>query len=195
MWSVPLTHGHRAETIFASGTARDERAERERAARRKRRGRAECSPQRCLVCQWLTKRTIYPHACPWTLPPRYRYIHKVDRQIQRGEAILAWTDPFIRGGGGGDSSSSFSFSIIYLSIFPRWTTDRWFFLSYSFFFFFLGKIERFFLLLLLGVFGNFCRVIDGNIFKVILGDLWRETMGREFGSEAIEKVIKTRIDL
>lgn len=159
MWSVPLTHGHRAETIFASGTARDERAERERAARRKRRGRAECSPQRCLVCQWLTKRTIYPHACPWTLPPRYRYIHKVDRQIQRGEAILAWTDPFIRGGGG-DSSSSFSFSIIYLSIFPRWTTDRWFFLSYSFFFFFLGKIERFFLLLLLlGVFGNFCRVI------------------------------------
>lgn len=138
MWSVPLTHGHRAETIFASGTARDERAERERAARRKRRGRAECSPQRCLVCQWLTKRTIYPHACPWTLPPRYRYIHKVDRQIQRGEAILAWTDPFIRGGGGG----FFFFLLFFHYLFIHLSTmdhGSMIFLILFFFFFFLGK--------------------------------------------------------
>lgn len=186
MWSVPLTHGHRAETIFASGTARDERAERERAARRKRRGRAECSPQRCLVCQWLTKRTIYPHACPWTLPPRYRYIHKVDRQIQRGEAILAWTDPFIRGRGG-----FFFFLLFFHYLFIHLSTmdhGSMIFLILFFFFFSWERLKDSFLFFFWEFLGIFAELS-------YLGDLWRETMGREFGSEAIEKVIKTRIDL
>lgn len=92
MWSLPLTHGHRAETIFASGTARDERAERERAARRKRRGRAECAtfslhtPQRCLVCQWLTKCTIYAH-----MHARERCLHDTDIYIY---IYTKWTGRF-----------------------------------------------------------------------------------------------------
>lgn len=183
MWSLPLTHGHRAETIFASGTARDERAERERAARRKRRGRAECAtfslhtPQRCLVCQWLTKCTIYAHmhARERCLHDTdiYIYIHKVDRQIQR--AILAWTDPFIRGE---ILLLPFLFRLfIYYPSFDDhdFSYRRWLF-------FFLGKIESFFLsFVLFPLFGIFAK-LSMVIFSRCLGDLWRETKGREFGS-------------
>lgn len=169
MWSLPLTHGHRAETIFASGTARDERAERERAARRKRRGRAECAtfslhtPQRCLVCQWLTKCTIYAH-----MHARERCLHDTDIYIyiytQSGpadsESNLGLNRPIHSRG---DSSSSFSFSIIYLLSIFRWPR---FFLS-PMIILFLGK-DRMILSFLrsFSSFRNFCEVIGGNIFKV-----------------------------
>lgn len=111
-----------ARKPFSRVERRNERAEQKRERPRVgnrgagRRVRSRYTPQRCLVCQWLTKCTIYPHmharerclrACR-TIP-----IYKVDREIQSGKVILAWTDSIHRGG---DSSSLLLFSFFFLSI-------------------------------------------------------------------------------
>lgn len=111
-----------ARKPFSRVERRNERAEQKRERPRVgnrgagRRVRSRYTPQRCLVCQWLTKCTIYPHmharerclrACR-TIP-----IYKVDREIQSGKVILAWTDSIHRGG---DSSSLLLFSFFFCQL-------------------------------------------------------------------------------
>lgn len=95
-----------ARKPFSRVERRNERAEQSRTGRGRasesrgagRRARSRYTPQRCLVCQWVTKCTIYPHICvPVNAACRTIPIYKVDRQIQSGKVILAWTDPFIEG--------------------------------------------------------------------------------------------------
>lgn len=108
-----------ARKPFSRVERRNERAEQSRTGRGRasesrgagRRARSRYTPQRCLVCQWVTKCTIYPHICvPVNAACRTIPIYKVDRQIQSGKVILATLNrPIHRGE---DSSSLFLLSII-----------------------------------------------------------------------------------
>lgn len=106
-----------ARKPFSRVERRNERAEQSRTGRGRasesrgagRRARSRYTPQRCLVCQWVTKCTIYPHICV----PMNAACRTIP--IQSGPADSEWQSnlglnrPIHRGE---DSSSLFLLSII-----------------------------------------------------------------------------------